>query len=269
MPESRRTTAISWTDQTWNPVTGCFHASDGCRNCYAERLSLERGWSAKPWTFPNIDENLKLHPDRLRQPMKWPAGSKCFVNSMSDLMLEQIPDDYRDQVYHVMEQRPDVTFQILTKRPGNMARYLEARYRGYNAPTHIQHGTSIEDARVLAPRLSDLAHCASDVRFISAEPLIGSWCVDLSVDELASDLGAAGVSWIIVGGESGPGYRPMEMAWAREIRDACVAEEIAFFYKQDAAFRTETRPWLVEEDGTRWEWHQYPGHRPDPTLVPR
>lgn len=243
-------TIISWTNETWNPVTGCSRVSEGCRNCYAERLSLKFRWSAKPWTANNAAENVICRPKRLRKPYAIKKPSRIFTNSMSDMWHDQVPDSFIAEIFAVMNDTPQHTYQILTKRPERCA-----EWPGPWTP-NIWMGTSIEDARV-AGRADALRRCKAQVRFLSAEPLIGS----------LTDLNIEGIHWVIVGGESGPGFRKMEMEWARELRAACVTQKIAYFFKQDSAFRTETRPWLVEPDGSRWEWHQYPGHLIAPTRL--
>lgn len=243
-------TIISWTNETWNPVTGCSKTSAGCANCYAERISLSYGWSKKPWTGCNASQNIKLHPDRLDKPLRLKKPCRIFVNSMSDLFHPLVPDDFIRQVFTVMNDCPQHIFQILTKRSARAAAW------SYGWSDNIWMGVSIEDS-VVVSRLADLKRCAAHVKFVSFEPLIGS----------VGDVDLTGIDWAIVGGESGPNYRHMEMSWAREIRDICLRDGVAFFFKQDSAFRTETRPFLVEEDGTCWQWMQYPGQLTPPVRV--
>jgi protein gp37 len=230
-------TKIRWTNETWNPTTGCSRVSAGCKHCYAEHISLRFGFSKKPWTARNAKENVVLHPERLRKPYGWRAPKRVFVNSMSDLFHEAIPDDYIRDVFEVMADLPQHTFQVLTKRPERAA-----SWEGPWTP-NIWMGTSVEDRRVLA-RVDQLRCCSAAIRFISAEPLLGP------LEALNLD----GIDWVIVGGESGPGYRRMDHDWACGIRDKCVESGVAFFFKQDSGPRTEMRPWL---DGMSWE--QYPG----------
>lgn len=249
-------TLISWTDETWNPTTGCSRVSDGCRYCYAEQLSLRFGWSKKPWTANNAKENIILHPERLRKPYAWKQPSRVFVNSMSDLFHELVPDEFIAKVFAVMNDTPQHTYQILTKRAERAA--------AWPGPwtSNIWQGTSVEDRRVL-PRVDALRRCAAQTRFLSCEPLLGP----------LEALDLTGIHWVIVGGESGAHMkradnpRWMRQEWARAIRDKCVATGAAFFFKQDSGVRTELRTWLVEEDGSRWTWHQYPGHLDSPILV--
>jgi protein gp37 len=230
-------TKIRWTNETWNPTTGCSRVSAGCKHCYAETLSLRFGWSQKPWTARNAHDNVKLHPERLQKPYTWRKPRRVFVNSMSDLFHPLIPDDYIAQVFKVMSDLPQHTFQILTKRPERAATWL-----GPWTP-NIWMGTSVEHSKVMN-RIDALRKCQATVRFLSAEPLLGP----------LTNLDLTGIQWVIVGGESGPGHRPMNHDWAREIRDACTAAGVAFFFKQDSGPRTEMRPWL---DGQGWE--QFPG----------
>ena len=243
-------TAISWTNETWNPVTGCSRVSDGCRNCYAERLSLKFGWSKKPWTARNAAENVVCHPERLGKPLTFRKPSRVFVNSMSDLFHELVPDDFIAEVFQVMIDTPQHTYQILTKRPERAA-----EWRGPWAD-NIWMGTSVEDSRVVG-RVDYLRTCGASVRFLSCEPLIGP----LPVLDLTC------IHWVIVGGESGPGFRPMPHEWAREIRDHCIRQGVAFFFKQSAHYRTEMGTALEEADGSRHTWHQFPGQLDPPIAV--
>jgi len=244
-------TLISWTNETWNPTTGCSHVDDDCRNCYAEALSLRYRRSAFPWTGNHAADNIKLHYDRLDKPRRFKPNTRCFVNSMSDLFHPLVPDDFVLRVFRVMEETPWVTFQILTKRPARAA-----AWPGPWTP-NIWMGTSIGHPRALS-RMEELRSCPAAIRFISFEPLH---------QRIGAEIDLSGYHWVIVGGESGPNFRPMNHSWAREIRDACVAQRVAFFFKQDSAFRTETRPWLVEADGSCWEWRQYPNDFRPPKLV--
>ena len=243
-------TVISWADETWNPVTGCSRVSEGCRNCYAERMSLENGWSHQPWTAENAKLNVICHPERLHRPYAIKAPSRIFVNSMSDMWHDRVPDSFIRAIFRVMNDTPQHTYQILTKRPERAA-----HWPGPWTP-NIWVGTSVDDERAMH-RIATIRSCKAQTRFISAEPLLAP----------LPALDLAGIDWVIVGGESGPGFRPMDMAWARDIRDACVARDVAYFFKQDSDFWTEARPYLVEPDGSRWQWHQFPGELSPPVLV--
>ncbi len=247
-------TLISWTDETWNPTTGCSRVSDGCRFCYAESLSLRFGWSQKPWTAGNAAENVVLHPDRLRKPYAWKKPCRVFVNSMSDLFHELIPFAFIDDVFAVMRDTPRHTYQVLTKRP-EVARAYSASLaeRGLDWPANVWMGTSVELARHL-DRVEILRAVPCAVRFLSCEPLLGP---------LVPGLDLAGIHWVIVGGESGLHMkkhpeRHMQQGWARDIRTQCRRQGAAFFFKQSSGIRPGMGTALVEEDGSAHEWHEYP-----------
>ena len=240
-----RESKISWTTTTWNPVHGCSKVSPGCDRCYAETLSLRYGWTKKAWTGENVKENVQLKPHRLKEPYKYKEPSRVFVNSMSDLYHPQIPDDYIAEVFAVMCDLPQHTFQILTKRPRRAAKWL-GPWR-----ENIWQGTSVEDRKRLF-RIDQLRECPAHVRFLSLEPLL----------EDLGELDLTGIHWVIVGGESGKGFRPMPHEWARDIRDQCVEKGVAFFFKQSAAYRTEMGTELQETDGTKSVWQQFPDTMP-------
>lgn len=212
-------TAIEWTDATWNPVTGCAKVSAGCDHCYAERFSERfRGVAGHPFEG---GFDLTLRPERLEQPLKWKTPRRIFVNSMSDLFHKDIPKAFIDSVFDSMERADWHQFQVLTKRSSRMRDYVNARYSAARAPEHIWMGASIEDRSALV-RLRHLKAANAAIRFISFEPLIGAiGAVDLS-----------GIHWVIVGGESGAGARPMLIDWARELRDQCEWQGVPFFFKQ-------------------------------------
>lgn len=245
--------AISWTTVTWNPTHGCTRVSEGCRNCYAESLSLKRGWTKKPWTKQNEAENVLLKRHKLRDPYRLKEPSRVFVNSMSDLFHPLIPDDYRRQIFAVMRDLPQHTFQILTKRPELAAQWPEEEWAD-----NMWMGTSVEDARVIH-RLDALRECHAKTLFISAEPLIGPWPANVNL---------FGYHWLIVGGESGKDHRPMPHAWARHLRDLCIDQSVSYYFKQSAAFRTEIGTSLSHGDGTFWNWHQWPHAKDAPTPAP-
>lgn len=207
--------AIEWTDATWNPVTGCSKVSPGCANCYAETLSLRFGHSKLPWTPANASENVVLHPERLGLPMTWRDPRLVFVNSMSDLFHELVPWDYIDRVFDVMEQAERHTFQVLTKRPERMKALARP------VPPNVWLGTSIENDRWTV-RADHLRETPRAIRFLSCEPLLGP----------LPSLDLTGIDWVIVGGESGVGHRPIDPAWVRDLRDRCNEAGVAFFFKQ-------------------------------------
>lgn len=218
---------IEWTDSTWNPVTGCTKVSSGCDNCYAERFAERfRGVVGHP--FENGFDLIR-RPERLEQPLRWKRPRMIFVNSMSDLFHKSIPIAFIDQVFDTMENADWHIFQVLTKRSSLMRNYLRHRYGTDSVPEHIWCGVSVEDRSVLA-RIRHLQESQVAVRFLSMEPLLGPvGRVDLS-----------GISWVIVGGESGPGARPIQQDWVCEIRDLCQENEVPFFFKQWGGLRPKT-----------------------------
>ena len=211
--------AIEWTDATWNPVTGCTKIGPGCDNCYAERFAERfRGVPGHPYE-PGFD--LTLRPERLGQPPRWRRPRMIFVNSMSDLFHKNVPDTYVDRVFDTMEAADHHVYQVLTKRSSRLATYVNRRYASTPAPKHIWLGVSVED-RIRSKRIAHLRRANATIRFLSVEPLLGRiGPVDL-----------LGIDWVILGGESGPAARPMDVNWAREIRDQCVDQGVSFFFKQ-------------------------------------
>lgn len=234
-------TAIEWTDATWNPVTGCTKISAGCDNCYAERFS-ERFRGVQGHPFEN-GFDLQLRPERLEQPLGWRKPKMIFVNSMSDLFHKEIPFKFIDRVFDTMEQAHWHKFQILTKRSSCLRSYVNARYEDGLAPPHIWLGISIEDAGKKS-RARHIQATQASVRFLSIEPLIGQiGSIDLEF-----------IHWVIVGGESGPRARPMQVEWVREVRDQCEAAEVPFFFKQWGGLKPKSGGRLL--DGR--EWNQWP-----------
>ena len=234
-------TAIEWTDATWNPVTGCTKISAGCDNCYAERFS-ERFRGVKDHPFEN-GFDLTLKPERLEQPLRWRHPRKIFVNSMSDLFHKLVPYDFVDRVFEIMKSANWHTFQILTKRSSRMRDYVCSRYGSTGAPSHIWLGVSVEDGTKLS-RARHLCDTPVPIRFLSIEPLIGR-VGRLPLDE---------ISWVIVGGESGPRARPMEVSWVRDVRDQCSASGVPFFFKQWGGLRPKSGGRIL--DGR--EWNDFP-----------
>ncbi len=234
-------TAIEWTDATWNPVTGCSKITRGCDNCYAERFSERfRGVSGHAY---ESGFDLTLRPERVAWPLSWKRSRMIFVNSMSDLFHKFVPNSYVDDVFDTMERADWHIFQVLTKRSTRMARYLRQRYGENLAPDHIWCGVSIEDRPGLS-RLSHLRQAPASVRFLSLEPLLGP----------LGQLDLESISWVIVGGESGPRARQMEASWVRDIRDQCEVQEVAFFFKQWGGFRPKSNGRVL--DGR--EYNEYP-----------
>lgn len=241
---------IEWTDVTWNPVSGCTKISPGCDNCYAERFAERwRGIPDHPYEF---GFDLKLQPHRLEQPLKLKKPSFIFVNSMSDLFHKEIPTEYLDRVFDVMERAHWHVFQVLTKRSTILKRYISKRYKHGAAPPHIWLGVSLEDATQLS-RLKHLQDAPASVRFLSIEPLLGP------VGKINLD----GIHWVIVGGESGPRHRPIEIEWVREIRDQCRKAKVPFFFKQWGGARPKAGG--RELDGKTW--NQMPNPQRDPHTI--
>jgi len=234
-------TAIEWTDATWNPVTGCTKISPGCDHCYAERFS-ERFRGTRGHPFEN-GFNLTLRPERLDQPLRWRTPRMIFVNSMSDLFHKEIPKDFIARIFDTMEAAPWHTFQVLTKRSSLMRDFMRKRYGTSQAPLNIWFGVSVEDG-TRTSRIRHLREAPASVRFLSIEPLIGS----------VGELDLTGINWVIVGGESGPGARPMKKEWVREIRNQCQERAVAFFFKQWGGLRPKTGG--RELDGR--QWNQFP-----------
>lgn len=210
---------IEWTDATWNPVTGCTKVSAGCDNCYAERFS-ERFRGVKGHPF-EMGFDLTLRPERLARPLAWKKPRMIFVNSMSDLFHKDISIDYVARVFDTMERADQHIFQVLTKRSSLLRNFVNARYGTGKAPSHIWLGVSVESPKVLV-RLKHLQQTEASVRFVSFEPLLARM----------GKLILRGIDWVIVGGESGYGARPIQPAWVRELRDQCLKQDVAFFFKQ-------------------------------------
>ena len=216
--------AIEWTDSTWNPVTGCAKVSRGCDNCYAERFAERfRGVPGHPF---EMGFDLRLRDERLSQPLRWRRPRRIFVNSMSDLFHKDVPWDFVDRVFDVMERADWHIFQVLTKRSSLMRDYLRGRYGGTLVPAHIWCGVSVEDRAALV-RVRHLQDSPVTIRFLSIEPLLDS----------VGEFDVSGISWVIVGGESGPGARAVEEKWVCEVRDLCEENRIPFFFKQWGGLR--------------------------------
>lgn len=323
-------TGIEWTDATWNPILGCSRVSEGCRNCYAERIAGRFPNSSVYGGLTQIVNGRAVwtgqikETKKLLEPLSWKSSKRVFVNSMSDLFHENVSDELRDRIFAVMALCPQHTFQVLTKRPENMLRYITRGVGGIvrrdfvNAwfhhlnPTHRndQHvsqwplpnvwlGVSVETQKAADERIPLLLQTPAVVRFISAEPLLGMVTLrevqydrTVEIDTLTGDHGVIRplrgrshrkLDWVICGGESGPGARPMHPDWARSLRDQCRAAGVPFFFKQwgewlpagEDGGKTEKlgqvlnasdKPWRVGKkaagallDGR--EWKQFPEAR--------
>ncbi len=225
---------IEWTEATWNPVTGCHKVSPGCAHCYAETFA-ER-WRGVPDHPYEQGFDLKLWPQRLVVPLRWRRPRTIFVNSMSDLFHDDVPDHFIRDVFDVMRQADWHIFQILTKRDGRLAQ-LGAELTW---PANVWMGVSIENRRFVH-RADALRTVPAAVRFISAEPLLGP----------LEHLDLTGIDWLIAGGESGPRHRRMRPDWARDLRDACQGLGIAFFFKQWGGHTSKAGG--RELDGRTWD----------------
>lgn len=229
--------AIEWTDATWNPVTGCTKITRGCDNCYAARFAERfRGVAGHP--FEN-GFDLTLRPAKLDQPLRWKRSRTIFVNSMSDLFHKGVPRSFVDQVFDTMEAADWHVFQLLTKRSSRMRDYLRSRYAERQPPEHIWCGVSVEEAQARG-RIDHLRAAPAGVRFLSIEPLIGP----------VGEVDLTGIHWVIVGGESGPRARPMQIDWVREVREQCREQGVAFFFKQWGGIRPKSGG--RELDGQEW-----------------
>jgi protein gp37 len=227
-------TPIEWTDATWNPVTGCDKISPGCKHCYAERMA-KRLQAARNPNYTN-GFALALQPQMLTRPLEWKKAKNIFVNSMSDLFHDDVPLEYIQRVFDVMNKADWHQYQVLTKR----AERLEALSPFLNWSPHIWMGVSVESEKYLY-RIDHLRKTGAHVKFLSLEPLLGPLpSIDLR-----------GIDWAILGGESGPGARPMEKEWVTDIRDQLVRNGVRFFFKQwGGVFKKRTGR---ELDGRTWD----------------
>lgn len=211
---------IEWTNATWNPVRGCTKISAGCTHCYAETFAERfRGVPGHPF---EQGFDLRLVLEKLAQPLAWQVPKMIFANSMSDLFHKEVPDDYVVAVTRVMMRASWHIFQVLTKRSDRMAELLKTKLRFASQQPHIWWGVSVENITHGLPRISHLQSAPAKVRFLSIEPLL----------ECLGPLDLSGISWVIVGGESGARARPMKADWVRDIRDQCAGAVVSFFFKQ-------------------------------------
>lgn len=224
--------SIEWTDATWNPVTGCTKVSQGCKNCYAETWANRKmGEFSKEKNRGFTD--IICHEDKLDIPLKWIKPKKIFVNSMSDLFHEKVPFEFILKVFKVMQECKQHTFQILTKRPERMKEFMNEYFstKDYmgNPNPNVWLGVSVEDQKTANERIPILLQIPAQVRWISAEPLLGE--IDIN-SSMRKQKGYADLDWAVVGGESGPKARPMNPDWVFKIRDDCKAAGVPFFFKQ-------------------------------------
>jgi protein gp37 len=211
---------IEWTDATWNPIRGCTKISPGCAHCYAETFAERfRGVAGHPY---EQGFDLRLVPGKLADPLRWRTPRMVFVNSMSDLFHQDVPDAYIQQVVEIMLRADWHTYQVLTKRSERLRELLQTKLRQASTAEQIWWGVSVENRRDGLPRVEDLRASPARTRFLSVEPLL-------------EDLGAfdlTGIHWVILGGESGPGARPLNKDWVTAIRDHCQTAGVPFFFKQ-------------------------------------
>lgn len=242
---------IEWTEQTWNPTVGCTKISPGCKHCYAESMAKRLNAMGTPGYENGF--SLTLLPDRLADPIKRKKPTVYFVNSMSDLFHERIPNDYIDKVFEVIAQTPQHTYQILTKRAARMARYFRTR----SVPTNAWLGVSVEDRKYGVPRIDHLRKVPAAIRFLSVEPLLSD----------VGELDLTDVHWVIVGGESGPKARPMKTDWAESVRAQCNEQGVAFFFKQWGGWGADGKKRAKAANGRELNgrtWDEMPV-----TMVPR
>jgi protein gp37 len=209
-------TKIEWTEETWNPTTGCTKVSSGCKFCYAETMANRlhaMGTSGYENGF-----KFSLMPERLEQPFKKKKPTKYFVNSMSDLFHEEMPEEFLDEIFDVIEKSPRHIYQILTKRDKRMAEY----FKNKSVPKNVWLGVTSENKKDGLPRIDSLRNIDATVKFLSIEPLL----------EDLGKINLKGIHWVIVGGESGPKARKMEESWAINIKDQCKKANVPFFFKQ-------------------------------------
>jgi protein gp37 len=211
---------IEWTDATWNPVRGCTKVSPGCKHCYAERFAERfRGVPGHPF---ESGFDLRLIPEKLAEPLRWKSPKMIFVNSMSDLFHEGVSDEYIEAVARVMARAKWHTFQVLTKRSNRLCNLLGSKLRFAAELRNVWWGVSVENRQYGIPRIAHLRESGAAVKFLSVEPLI----------EDIGTINLSGIDWMIVGGESGPGARPIEARWVRSLRRQCRSSSVKFFFKQ-------------------------------------
>jgi protein gp37 len=222
-------TKIEWTNQTWNPTTGCTKLSSGCVNCYAEKLS-NRLKAMRVDKYKN-GFDLTLHRDIVKLPLKWKTPSLIFVNSMSDLFHEDIPDAFIFEIFHVMSEASWHTFQILTKRSSRLLSLSSSIIW----PSNVWMGVTIEES-AYKYRIDELRETDAKIKFLSVEPLLGP----------IPEINLQRIDWVIVGGESGPKARPIKEEWVKDIRDQCLANRTLFFFKQWGGFQKKKNGRVLE-----------------------
>lgn len=241
------TSRIEWTEQTWNPTTGCTKISPACKHCYAEPMAIRlQAMGVKG--YENGFE-LSILPERLEQPLKRYKSTVYFVNSMSDLFHNEIPFEFLDQVFDVIRRTPQHTYQILTKRASRMREYFYSKGRA--VPNNVWLGVSVEDRKHGLPRIDELRKVDARIRFLSVEPLLE----DLGMFDLTD------IHWVIVGGESGPKARPMKSEWVASVKEQCEKYGVAFFFKQWGGWGADGKKRPKKENGRLFAgktWDQMP-----------
>jgi protein gp37 len=211
---------IEWTDATWNPLRGCTKISPGCKHCYAETFAERfRGVVGHPY---EQGFDMRLVPEKLPEPFRWSSPRTVFVNSMSDLFQPQVPDAYIVDVVGVMVEANWHTYQVLTKRSDRLLQMLSTKLKFAAKQRHIWWGVSVEDKRYGLPRIQHLRSAPASIKFLSIEPLL----------EDIGKVDISGIDWVIVGGESGNGARPIKQSWVENILEICRRQKVAFFFKQ-------------------------------------
>jgi len=236
---------IEWTEETWNPTTGCTKVSAGCKNCYAEVMANR----LKAMGTPGYENGFEftLMPERLEQPLKKKKATKYFVNSMSDLFHEKMPKVFLDKILGVINLTPQHIYQILTKREDAMFEYFNKK----QIPENIWLGVSVEDKKNGVPRIDKLRNINASIKFLSVEPLL----------EDIGQIDLTGIDWVIVGGESGAKARPMKKEWALSVKKQCEEQNVAFFFKQWGTWGADGVKRSKKSNGRILEgkvWSEYP-----------
>jgi len=236
---------IEWTEKTWNPSAGCTKISSGCKNCYAEKMAIR----LQAIGMEGYENGFKFNtvPSRLNDPLKRKKATVYFVNSMSDIFHEDMPDEYLNKIFNVIEQTPHHTYQILTKRADRMFQYLSVRA----IPKNIWLGVTVYNRKEGLPRIDKLRNLQASVLFLSVEPLLEDF----------GEMNLKNIDWVIVGGESGHKARPMDKEWVENIKQQCEAEGIAFFFKQWGTWGEDKVKRNKKLNGKELDgkiWQQYP-----------
>lgn len=258
---------IEWTEQTWNPITGCNKVSPGCANCYAEGIA-KRFWGDRKFS------DVQFHPKRLGQPLKRKKSTMYFVNSMSDLFHEAVTFQQKLEIFSVISRTPQHTYQVLTKRPERMMNFMSDYIASFGPLPNLWLGVTVENQRTADERVPLLLQTPADVRFLSCEPLLEEIDLTGAFAEIdgngepwaprCNPDGSNAIDWVIVGGESGPKSRPCDIAWIRSIVEQCKEAEVACFVKQLGSKPVET-----VTEGLQWDWGPTTGKANNPDEWPQ